>query len=314
MKLLVAPELGHQFPPEWQKKIAEALSEYTAKGVNSYPPRIRFVTYTLKYPSCYWVHIEGLDRHYERASVDAERTDDGFKVQTSNVRILHLLLGPGASRQAVAVQIDGQRVEVQPYLPSSASPLLSLYLEHRGGRWHSVLPEKILTERLRKPQKRAGLQGPIDDAFTASFLCVRGTGAAWHEATDNYAQANLKRFRNEWSKYFRGELPIKDDVEVTPQDLSSRHLILFGDPASNSLIAQALPACRSPGQKTRSPGRQELRRRRACAGADLSQPVFDAALRRVELRAHVPRRGFPGHQRSALSSAGRLRHPEIGGR
>ncbi len=93
---------------------------------------------------------------------------------------------------------------------------------------------------VRKPQKTHGLQGPIDDAFTAPFLCVRGTGAAWHEATEEYAKANLERFRKEWSKYFRGELLVKDDVEVEPHDIASRHLILFGDPSSNSLIAQVL--------------------------------------------------------------------------
>ena len=36
-------------------------------------------------------------------------------------------------------------------------------------------------------------------------------------------------------------MPLKDDTEVTPQDLQGRNLVLFGDPASNSLIAQALP-------------------------------------------------------------------------
>jgi hypothetical protein len=44
------------------------------------------------------------------------------------------------------------------------------------------------------------MQGPIDDAFTAPFLCVRGTGNSWHQATDEFAKANLERFRKEWSK------------------------------------------------------------------------------------------------------------------
>jgi predicted esterase len=241
MKLLIAPKLGHQFPPEWQRKAAEARGEYTAKGRTEYPRRVRFVTYTLKYSGCYWVHIDGLQRHYERATVDAERGEDGFTVKTSNVRQLHLALWPGASKQPLAVQIDGERVEVQPYLPSSNSPSLYVWLEHRDGHWHAVLPERVLTERMRRPQKQPGLQGPIDDAFTTPFLCVRGTGTPWHEATENYARANLERFRDEWAKHLRGDLPIKDDVEVTPQDMSTRHLILFGDPASNSLIVQAMP-------------------------------------------------------------------------
>ncbi|HTU19790.1 MAG TPA: hypothetical protein VMG10_17135 [Gemmataceae bacterium] len=240
MKLLVAPKLAHQFPPEWQKKMAEARSEYTAKGRDEYPPRVRFTTYTLKYPSCSWVYIGGLQRHYERASVDAERTDDGFKVKTGNVRVLRLSLWPGATRQPIPVQIDGQRVETQPYLPALTSTSLFVYLERSGERWKTVLPERIDTDRVRRPQKVQGQQGPIDDAFTSPFLCVRGTGTPWHEATDEYAKANLERFQKEWSKYFRGELPVKDDVEVEAQDLVTRHLILFGDPSSNSLIAHVL--------------------------------------------------------------------------
>jgi hypothetical protein len=240
MKLLVAPGLEHQFPPDWQKKMAEARGEYTAKGREEYPPHVRFVTYTLKYPGCHWVYIAGLQRHYERASVDAEHTEDGFKIKTRNVQVLRLQLPPGATRQRITVQIDGREVSVLPYLPAANSPALYVYLERRGEQWQPALPEKIDTEQTRRPRKAPGQQGPIDDAFTAPFLCVRGTGNAWHEATDEYARANLERFRKEWSKYFRGELPVKDDVEVEPVDIASRHLILFGDPSSNSLIAQVL--------------------------------------------------------------------------
>src|SRR5205085_1293198 len=77
----------------------------------------------------------------------------------------------------------------------------SVYLQRQGDRWAAVLPQRLVTEQGRKPQKAQGLQGPIDDAFTDAFLCVRGTGPAWHEATQRYADDNLRRFREEWSKY-----------------------------------------------------------------------------------------------------------------
>lgn len=240
MKLLVAPELGHRFPPEWQKKMAEARSEFIAKGREDYPPRVRFTTYTLKYPRCSWVYIWGMERHYEKASVDAERVEDGFKVATRNVRVLRLTMWEGATRQAVTVQIDGQSVTAQPYELVANSSAAFIDLERRGGQWRAILPQKIEIDQIRKPQKTNNYQGPIDDAFTAPFLCVRGTGTAWHEATEEYAHANLERFRKEWSKYFRGELLVKDDVQVEPQDIAGRHLILFGDPSSNSLITQVL--------------------------------------------------------------------------
>ena len=93
----------------------------------------------------------------------------------------------------------------------------------------------------RSSGKRPGLQGPIDDAFTTPFLCVRGTGTAWNPAVQAWADANLKRFAYEWARYFRGELPIKDDTDVTEDDIRRCNLILFGDPGSNRWIARVLP-------------------------------------------------------------------------
>lgn len=237
MTHLVAPGLAHRFPPEWQEKAQALYAKYATAGRPEYPPRVRFVTYTLKYPRCDWVEIIGLDRHYERTVVDAQKTDDGFTVKTTNVEALSLRL-PQGTAMPVTVAIDGQKLEARPWV--SQSGVAALYLQRTGDSWQSVLPQKLLVERLRRPQKAVGLQGPIDDAFMAPFLCVRGTGQPWHEATQKFADANLERFKAEWDKFLRGELPIKDDVEVTEEDLAGRHLVLFGDPGSNTLIADVL--------------------------------------------------------------------------
>jgi pimeloyl-ACP methyl ester carboxylesterase len=239
MKHVVALGLKHQFPAEWQKTIREEYAQYVADGRPDYPEHVRFVTYTLKYPSCSWVDILSLEQHYRRALVDATAKADGFDVKTENLRSLCLRLRGGETVRDFTVAIDGQEVKGKPRDGGPGG--LLLYLEKRTGRWSLVLPERLAVDRLRRPQKMAGLQGPIDDAFTAPFLCVRGTGQAWHEATAAYAQADLERFRFEWSKYFRGELPVKRDDEVTPEDIATKNLILFGDPSSNSLVAQALP-------------------------------------------------------------------------
>ena len=89
--------------------------------------------------------------------------------------------------------------------------------------------------------KQSGLQGPIDDAFTTPFLCVRGTGKPWNKVAHDYSQASLDRFAAEWRHYFRGDLPIKNDTAVTESDWKTHNLILFGDPGSNALIAKSLP-------------------------------------------------------------------------
>jgi dienelactone hydrolase len=237
MTLLVAPGLGHSFPPEWQEIVGDAYTKAVAKGRDPYPKHVHFVTYTLHYPSCAWVEILGLDRHYERALVDAEQTESGFTVKTANVRSLHLTL-PVNPPRPFTVSINGQ--VLNPLLWLNRAGVYQLYLERAGETWTSVLPQKILVDRMRRPQKFAGVQGPIDDAFMDSFLCVRGTGTPWHEGTQKAVEASLQRYEAEWEKYMRGHLPVKRDDEVNEDDIVGRHLILFGDPSSNSLISQVL--------------------------------------------------------------------------
>ncbi len=239
MTHIIAPGLGHQQPPEWRKKVDAELAKYVQKGRPEYPKQVRFVTYTLKSAGCDWVSLMALERHYDKASVDAEQTADGFQVKTANVRLMNLRLPMGGAGNVV-ITIDGQKVETPPYVPPQGGRFV--YLQRRGGQWSAVLPEKLAADQARRPYKAPDLCGPIDDAFAASFLCVHGTGQPWHAATQKYADDNLKRFRAEWSQYLRGELPVKDDVDVTPEDIAGRSLVLFGDPASNSLIGQVLDA------------------------------------------------------------------------
>jgi hypothetical protein len=197
------------------------------------------VTWTLKYSRCNWVEVLGLDQHYEKALVDAEKTAKGFDVKTTNVRALHLTLAPGVG-PIVDVDIDGQSLKkVRSWLIGET---YHLYLQRSGVTWQVVLPQRYFTQRSQKLQKTPGLQGPIDDAFTGAFLCVvpGPEGKAWHEATAKYVDADLERFEKEWSKYFRGVLPAVYDNEITNEDIADRNLILFGDPGSNSLIASVL--------------------------------------------------------------------------
>jgi predicted esterase len=235
MTHIIGTGLEHQMPEEQKKKVEAEFAKYVEKGRAEYPKKVRFVTYTLRYTGCDWVSLMALDRHYDRASVDAEMTDTGYTIKTGNVRLMYLRLPRGGVGKA-AITIDGDKIEAAPYLAPNGTPLV--YLRRHEGKWSAVLPERLIVDKERRPYKAPELTGPIDDAFTGSFLCVHGTGQAWHEATQKYADANLARFQAEWSKFFRGDLPIKDDVNVTPEDIATRHLILFGDPASNSLIRQ----------------------------------------------------------------------------
>jgi len=125
-------------------------------------------------------------------------------VRSENVRALRLNLPEGPAAP-LTVQIDGQELTARPWV--SAAGAVNVYLEKTRQGWASVLPQRIATDRQRRPQKVSGQQGPIDDAFMAPFLCVRGTGKPWHDATQKAANDRLERFASDWAKYWRGTLP-----------------------------------------------------------------------------------------------------------
>jgi hypothetical protein len=86
--------------------------------------------------------------------------------------------------------------------------------------------------------KRHGLQGPIDDAFLDRFLMVRPTGKAMHARTGGWVNDEMRHAIDHWRKQFRGDAPVKDDTAVTADEIAGSNLVLWGDPASNRVLAK----------------------------------------------------------------------------
>jgi len=111
-------------------------------------------------------------------------------------------------------------------------PAPQLVLEKTAASWKQAnLQERGL-------HKRHGMQGPIDDAFLDPFLCVKPTGTPWNAGANAQALRELAHFDRVHSKYLRGHIRVKDDKDVTDADLKKYHVVLFGDPGSNRLIAK----------------------------------------------------------------------------
>jgi pimeloyl-ACP methyl ester carboxylesterase len=208
---LIGPQTGHAWHPETHKVSERFVDEAVAKGRPA-PARIRFVTYTTRFNRCYWVTLEELGKHYERAEVDANREGNRTTVTTKNVTRIKVD-GPGA------ISLDGQDF-----------PATGVFAR-ANGKWTKAGTADGL-------RKRHGLQGPVDDAFMESFLCVRPTGTGT-KATE-YGMATLGTLQHDFSKWLRGEPRVKNDRDVTTADIANNNLILFGDPWSNSVIAKVI--------------------------------------------------------------------------
>ena len=75
----------------------------------------------------------------------------------------------------------------------------------------------------------------------AGALSVRPTGAPWNRGVDDWAGARLRALQKRWLCDERGSLPVKDDRDVTEQEVQNYNLVLFGDPGSNRFLSGLLP-------------------------------------------------------------------------
>src|SRR5215813_13705115 len=75
MIFLIAANTGHDMHPESRKQLNAYLYGRIKMG-RQIPDQIRFLTYTTRYNRDYWVILDGLEKHYKRADVDAKRSDD----------------------------------------------------------------------------------------------------------------------------------------------------------------------------------------------------------------------------------------------
>src|SRR4029434_941982 len=74
-----------------------------------------------------------------------------------------------------------------------------------------------------------------------ALIVVRPTGEALNERVGAWAASELDRAIVEWRRVFRGDARVKNDNEITAEDIAQTNLVLWGDPGSNRLLAKILP-------------------------------------------------------------------------
>jgi pimeloyl-ACP methyl ester carboxylesterase len=232
---LISPGTGHVLDPATHAEQMRRIDTFVTRGLDHDPRHIRFVTWTLKYSRCHWLQALGMGEHYARAELEARVGKEGAVDVAEPKNVTSFAILPPVAAVTRTVRIGDAAIPIPGH--PGGQERSGIVFGKRDGRW-AYLGE---LDRRELEGKRPGLQGPIDDAFTAPFLCVRGTGTAWDPAVEAWARARLDRFSSEWGRYFRGELPGKDDAEVTEEDARRFNLILFGDPGSNSWIGRVLP-------------------------------------------------------------------------
>jgi hypothetical protein len=220
---IIGPQTPHKIKPETKPEIEAAVASGIANHA-AVPQKLRFVTYTLIYPEMDWLRLEGLEKHWERAEVNAEVQGATIVASTKNITALRFLSKPAPG--IASVVLDGQTLPID-WPKDGAS------YQRKGGKWKAAAAEVALA-------KKPGLCGPIDHAFMDSFVFVHPTGTPFHPATGAWAKAELDHATEFWRRVYRGEAPVKDDVAITDADIAKSNLVLWGDPSSNAVLRRVL--------------------------------------------------------------------------
>jgi len=101
----------------------------------------------------------------------------------------------------------------------------------------------VRSSTLPTPGKHAGAEGPIVEAVNDRHIYVYGSLGA-HTADELDERRREAEKAAAWSSprdHLALALPVQADSEVTPDDLDSASLVLFGTAQTNSVIAQLAP-------------------------------------------------------------------------
>ena len=103
---VIGPNTGHSYEPGARQQIQDRLDQLAAKGRNPVPREVRFTTWTLKYNQMFWVTVDAMAAHWERARVSASIDGDAIRASTTGVSALRFVFDAGRSPFAAWRQAD----------------------------------------------------------------------------------------------------------------------------------------------------------------------------------------------------------------
>ena len=71
LRHLIGPGVQHAYEPQTKRALAQQFDELMARGREPWPAEVRWTSWTLRYNQLEWVTVDRLQRHWERARVEA---------------------------------------------------------------------------------------------------------------------------------------------------------------------------------------------------------------------------------------------------
>lgn len=212
------------------------MFDFFARHARPEPERVRDVEFSTPCPgvsaSSNWLTIEAQVRPLELSSarVHSSPADGLFSGTTQNVARLSIDLTAFVPREALRVELDGQKIADIPW--PKAEPRLRLAL--RDGKWE-VAPKP--SPALKGPH-RSGL---FKDAFKNRVVLVYGTHGSGEE--NAWAKAKARYDAEIFWYQGNGSFEVISDTDFVPAGFPDRNIIIYGHTGMNtawrSLLAKS---------------------------------------------------------------------------
>src|SRR5688500_2984743 len=86
---IIGHKTEHRYHQDSKTEINRRMDAIAMRGRDPVPRRVKFVTYTLRYPEAFWIRVEGLNEHWKEARVEAAIINDReIQIETKNVTAL----------------------------------------------------------------------------------------------------------------------------------------------------------------------------------------------------------------------------------
>jgi len=245
LRHVIGPGTRHAIHPEGKEEVERRMKELAGKGRGS--GVMRFTTTTLRYNTSNVLIIDELEEHWQPSSFTLLR-GNSILVDAKGIAAFTLSYMPGENvlppgRFKPQLAISASPIDLAKLEPNAAETIIGPMQRESDGSYKISVHKDGVWKLGPRPadgslRKKHGLQGPIDDAFLDSFIFVRPTGKPWNEMAGKWSDAELTRAIEHWRRQFRGNARVKNDVDVTQADMESSNIVLWGDPASNSVLAK----------------------------------------------------------------------------
>jgi hypothetical protein len=236
LKHLIGPGMEHKYEPTVLKEVEALVEAEMNKGRDPLPRRVVLQYRSGRYAKMFWLEGLEVEKEWEDTRLEAIVAQSGvLRVTTKNVRAFRV--DPEIVRTAVSrpytISIDGRDIVFNE--KNDIAPKNYYFSQNASGNW--VMGSG--PARVPGTVKAGGTT--IEDAFLDRFIVVLPEKDSYSEKVNAWVKSESQHFLRRWRSLMRGDAIVKRASEITPEDIQSSHLILWGDARSNPLIAQLLP-------------------------------------------------------------------------